>query len=157
MLMMLFLLLFMVIDILVYYTFPERYRYGVCFEMVKMPPLYLVVIIFYALMMMVAYICKLWVGCVCVCWPKGSNVNINAVTIIMRQDDEPALLIDNDEDQNDGTDTESNENSNNGGSHGNYIRNITENQNFGLNGKIKTSDEVVEKMNERSTEEENKE
>ena len=143
-----FLLLPVVTDILAYYMFPKHYSFGVCVEMVKMSPLCLVVMIFYALMIVTSTVM------LCMHWFKGSNVNVNVVTTTLRQDDEPALLKDNDDNENDGNDIESTKNNNNGGSHGNYVRNITENKNFGLNGKIKTVDEMVGyEVNEKSDKE----
>lgn len=144
-----YIMLPIVIDILSLYTFAERYRYGVCVEILKMSPLYLVVIIFYASIIVTSIIL------LCVHWFKG-NGNVFMVTIATRRDDEPALLSDNDDDDvKNASDANPTENSSSNDGHGNYIRNITENQDFRLNGQIKTIDEVVGyEKNEKSTEEE---
>ena len=136
MLMTSYMLLPVVIDILSYYTFPESYRYGICFEQVKMSPLWIVVTIFYLYIVVASGVM------LCVRWFRGTT-NLSTVTIGNKQqlrDDEPSLLSDDENDTTESTyeTTDDKDNNNGNGNHGNI-----EDQNGKLSGGIKTIDEGV--------------
>ena len=135
MLMTSYMLLPVVIDILSYYTFPESYLYGMCFEQLKMSPLWFVMIVFYLIVVG-------WtVVMLCARCFKGANTSIVAIGNRQQlKDDEPTLLSDDENDTIESTnETKNDKDSNNG----NHNQSNGENQNVILSDKIKTIDEGV--------------
>ncbi len=85
-----YMLLPVVIDIVSFYVFKDHYGYGMCFEVVKMSPLCLVVVIFY-MTMIVTYAAFLCARCL---RDPEVSVAIGNIHSLSRREDEPALLSD---------------------------------------------------------------